>query len=114
MEIVSWALMIVGLTLLLWALLNLALRKTAIMTFNSTTTLVIDGPYRFSRNPIYIAMNIIQPAFAFMFENLWILLLLPPVMVFVRYGVIAREEKYLERKFGDVYLGYKNRVPRWL
>jgi protein-S-isoprenylcysteine O-methyltransferase Ste14 len=48
------------------------------------------------------------------FDSLWLLILLVPFFIVIRYGVVAREEAYLERKFGDVYLAYKSRVGRWL
>jgi len=51
---------------------------------------------------------------AIAFDNLWLLIMLVPFALVVRYGVVAREEAYLERKFGDAYLGYKARVRRWL
>jgi protein-S-isoprenylcysteine O-methyltransferase Ste14 len=79
-----------------------------------TTAIVESGPYRFSRNPIYLAMFIGLVGLAFAFDNLWILIALVPFALVIRYGVVAREEAYLERKFGNRYGGYRSRVRRWL
>ena len=55
-----------------------------------------------------------QTAVAIAFDNFWVLAMLVPFYLVIRFGVVAREEAYLERKFGAVYLGYKSRVRRWL
>jgi protein-S-isoprenylcysteine O-methyltransferase Ste14 len=83
-------------------------------TNKPTTTIVANGPYGVTRNPIYIGMFLGQTGLAIGFDNLWILATLVPFYLVIRYGVIAREEVYLERKFGAVYLGYKSHVRRWL
>jgi hypothetical protein len=79
-----------------------------------TTTIVESGPYRFTRNPIYLGMFLGLIGLAIAFDNLWLLMMLVPFALVIRYGVVAREEAYLERKFGDVYRGYRSRVRRWL
>src|SRR5262249_6758965 len=83
-------------------------------TNRPTTTIVDRGPYRFTRNPIYLAMvlALIGPAIAL--NSLWLLLTLVPFALVIRYGVVAREEAYLQRKFGDDYRRYRARVRRWL
>ena len=83
-------------------------------TTEQTTAIVTHGPYRFTRNPIYLGMFLGQTGFAIGFDNLWILVMPVPFYLVLRYGVVAREEAYLERKFGDVYSDYKSRVRRWL
>ena len=80
----------------------------------STTTIVDTGPYRFTRNPIYLAMVLGLIGLAIAFNTLWLLLVPVPFALVTRYGVIAREEAYLDRKFGDVYRRYRSRVRRWL
>ena len=67
-----------------------------------------------TRNPIYIGMFLGQAGLAIGFDNLWVLVMLMPFYLVIRYGVIAREEVYLDRKFGAVYRVYKSRVRRWL
>jgi protein-S-isoprenylcysteine O-methyltransferase Ste14 len=79
-----------------------------------TTTIVDTGPYRFTRNPIYLGMVLGLIGLAIALNSLWLLLTLVPFVLAIRYGVVAREEAYLERKFGDVYRGYRSRVRRWL
>jgi len=72
------------------------------------------GPYRFTRNPIYLGMFLGLIGLTVALDNLWLLLMLVPFAIVIRYGVVAREEAYLERKFGEVYRGYRSRVRRWL
>ena len=79
-----------------------------------TTTLVFAGPYRFTRNPMYLGMALIYLSFALLFDLPWALALLPVVLLVVQTQVIAREERYLEAKFGDEYRAYRGRVRRWL
>ncbi|MFI5210728.1 MAG: methyltransferase family protein, partial [Gemmatimonadales bacterium] len=69
---------------------------------------------RFSRNPMYVGMTLLYLGIALWANSLWPLLLLPAVLVVMRRGVIAREEAYLERRFGDEYRSYRARVRRWL
>jgi protein-S-isoprenylcysteine O-methyltransferase Ste14 len=87
---------------------------TRVETYKPTTTIVVNGPCRFTRNPIYIGMSRGLIGLAIAFDSWWILAMLALFYLVIRYGVVAREEAYLERKFGDVYLGYKSRVRRWL
>jgi protein-S-isoprenylcysteine O-methyltransferase Ste14 len=87
---------------------------TNIETDRPTETIVTDGPYRWSRNPIYVALVLIYLGVAVLGDSLWVLGLLVPLLVVMRFGVIAREEAYLDRKFGDVYRAYRARVRRWL
>jgi protein-S-isoprenylcysteine O-methyltransferase Ste14 len=77
-------------------------------------TIVENGPYRFTRNPIYLGMFIGLVGLPVAFDTLWLLLMLVPFALVIRFGVVAREEAYLDRKFGDVYRGYRSRVRRWL
>ena len=87
---------------------------TNIPTNRPSTAVVIGGPYRLSRNPIYVSMTMLIGGIGIAFDSAWVLVLLVPVLIVMRYGVIAREEAYLERKFGDEYLRYKRSVRRWL
>jgi protein-S-isoprenylcysteine O-methyltransferase Ste14 len=79
-----------------------------------TTAIVDTGPYRFTRNPIYLGMVLGLIGLAIALNSLWLLLALVPFVLVIRYAVIAREEAYLQRKFGDVYRRYSERVRRWL
>ena len=104
----------VGFVLAIWAMVTIRKAGTRVETNKPTTAIVANGPYRVTRNPIYIGMFLGLAGLAFGFDNLWVLATLVPFYLVIRYGVIAREEAYLERKFGAVYLGYKSRVRRWL
>lgn len=79
-----------------------------------SSALVRAGPYRFTRNPMYVALSIVYAGIAVVNESLWSLLLLPLAIAFIRSNVIGKEEAYLERRFGADYLRYKNEVRRWL
>ncbi len=92
----------------------LARAKTAIDVRKPTTDIVTGGVYKVSRNPIYLSMMLVYLGIAALLDSLWLLLLAPPLLVVLRRGVIEREERYLERKFGEKYLGYKARVRRWI
>ena len=105
---------VLALALAIWAMDTMTRAGTNIPTNRPTTTIVESGPYRFTRNPIYLGMFLGLIGLAIAFDNLWLLLMLMPFALVIRYGVVAREEAYLERKFGDVYTGYKSRVRRWL
>ncbi len=88
--------------------------KTNLEPWKPTTAIVSDGVFRFSRNPIYLAFTLFYLSAAFLFNSLWLLALLVPVLLVMRYSVIAREERYLENKFGTEYSDYKRRVRRWI
>jgi protein-S-isoprenylcysteine O-methyltransferase Ste14 len=79
-----------------------------------TTALVTSGPYRFTRNPLYLTMMLVYMGVGVLFDSLWTLLLLPFVLLLMNRGVIEREEAYLEQKFGAQYRAYKANVRRWL
>ena len=78
------------------------------------TTVVTEGPYRFTRNPMYVGFTLMYVGISALANALPPVLLLPLVLRLMRRGVIEREEAYLEQKFGDVYLEYKVRAPRWI
>lgn len=103
-----------ALALLAWAITTITRAGSNVPTNRPTTTIVETGPYRFTRNPIYLSMMVGLIGLAVAFNSLWLLLMLVPFALVIRYGVIAREEAYLERKFGDVYSRYRARVRRWL
>jgi protein-S-isoprenylcysteine O-methyltransferase Ste14 len=78
------------------------------------TALVRQGPYRYSRNPLYCALLLAYLAFAFMLLNTWFLILFPLFFLIIDRYVIAREEKFLTGRFGAEYLEYRNKVRRWI
>lgn len=78
------------------------------------TALALDGPYRFTRNPMYLGMALVLGGLALIGNALWPLLMVVPAVVVIRTQVIAREERYLEARFGNQYRDFKKRVRRWL
>ncbi len=78
------------------------------------TRIITTGPYRFSRNPSYVSLTMLYLGIAIAADSVWVLAGLIPTLVVMHYGVILREEEYLEAKFGQEYLRYKRSVPRWL
>src|SRR6476620_1246812 len=105
---------VLALALGVWAIVTMTRAGSNVPTNLPTTTIVESGPYRFTRNPIYLGMFLVLTGLAIAFDNLWLLVMLLPFALVIRYGVVAREEAYLERTFGDVYRDYRSRVRRWL
>jgi protein-S-isoprenylcysteine O-methyltransferase Ste14 len=87
---------------------------TAVTPWKEARRLVVSGPYRFSRNPDYVGQALFVGGLALLLATPWVFLALLPALLIVRYGVIAREERYLERRFGEEYRQYCGRVRRWL
>ena len=79
-----------------------------------TTALVVDGIYRRTRNPLYLGMTLVYLGVGVAAGSIWAIVLVVPLLWIINTGVIAREELYLERKFGDAYRAYKARVRRWI
>jgi protein-S-isoprenylcysteine O-methyltransferase Ste14 len=79
-----------------------------------TTTIVRTGPYRFSRNPIYLAFSLLQLGIALRVDSLWLVVTLVPAVALMSFVVVPREERYLEARFPSEYLAYKASVRRWL
>jgi len=79
-----------------------------------TLAIVTDGPFRFTRNPLYLAATGLYLAVTLLANSVWLLALLVPVLVVLDRGVVRREERYLEAKFGEPYRVYRTRVRRWL
>jgi protein-S-isoprenylcysteine O-methyltransferase Ste14 len=105
---------VLALALFAWAITTITRAGSNVPTNMPTTSIVDTGPYRFTRNPIYLGMMLGLVGLAIAFDSLWLLVALVPFFLLIRYGVVAREEAYLERKFGEVYRRYRARVRRWL
>jgi protein-S-isoprenylcysteine O-methyltransferase Ste14 len=88
--------------------------STPVSPMRPTRALVIDGPYRYSRNPDYVGQTLIYAGSAILSNKAWPIVVLPVTLALVKYGVIAREERYLSARFGEAYRRYAGRVPRWL
>jgi protein-S-isoprenylcysteine O-methyltransferase Ste14 len=88
--------------------------QTPVDPYKGTTAIVTDGLFRFSRNPIYVSDLLLYVGLSLALNTWWALALTPALVLIMNVGVIAREEAYLERKFGNDYLRYKQQVRRWL
>lgn len=107
-------LVIGGLAIGFSGLRELRRAETNVVTRKPTTSIVTGGPYRLTRNPIYVGMTLMYTGISALANALWPMLMLPGVLAVMNKGVIEREERYLEGKFGDEYRRYKARVRRWL
>ena len=87
---------------------------TPIRTDRPVPRLVTDGPFRYTRNPGYLGLTMLYAGIAVLRNALWAILLLPLVLYVIQRQVIGREERYLERTFGEEYRAYKAQVRRWL
>lgn len=103
-----------GLLLVYTAFLALRRARTAASPYQASTAIVSSGPFRFSRNPVYLGMTFMYTGIGLWRNSGWVLLCLPPLLMLMHYGVIRREERYLAAKFGEAYLRYQARVRRWL
>ena len=103
-----------GILLALWAVLTFRRAGTRVEPYKPTTAIVTTGPYRLTRNPIYLGMFLGQAGLAVGFDSLWLLVTLVLFFLVIRFGVVAREEAYLARKFPADFARYKARVRRWL
>ena len=92
----------------------LARAKTAVDPRKPSTAIVNFGAFRYTRNPLYISLMLLYLGIASLINSVWLLILVFPLIAVIQIGVIEREERYLERKFGEDYLSYKRKVRRWI
>lgn len=88
--------------------------KTTVVPFETPSTLVTSGPYRFTRNPMYVSLTLIYLGVAGTRNEIWPVVLLPLLLVYINFLVIPVEEKNLRGVFGDAYKEYGAKVGRWL
>ena len=112
--IIAGSLGLIGLALAVTGIRNFARAATPVPTNEPTRALVTTGIHGWTRNPIYLGMFLVYGGIGVAARSPWALILALPLAVTIRYGVVAREEAYLERRFGDAYRDYKARVRRWL
>jgi protein-S-isoprenylcysteine O-methyltransferase Ste14 len=113
-KVLAWVLTFASLALAVSSIGNFRRSRTSIVPVRPATALVIAGPYRFTRNPMYVGMAALTVALALFLDTWWVIALLVPVLLVVRLFVIAPEERYLRRRFGADYVAYMRRVRRWL
>lgn len=110
---VAWVLVVVGIWLSIVGRATFERAGTNVDPTQPATKLVRNGPYRVTRNPMYVGMAFACVALAVASVNGWLLILLPPTWAVMHWGVILREERYLTRKFGAEYEEYRRRVRRY-
>lgn len=103
-----------GLYLMLWGVLSLIRQRTTFNPYAAATRLCVSGPFRFSRNPIYLGDWLLLAGFSLWLTTWWLILFSPLVWAAVCYGVIRYEEEHLTAKFGEEYRRYQAQVRRWL
>jgi len=111
---VATALTVASLALMISSIGNFRRSRTSIVPIRPATALVISGPYRFTRNPMYVSFAVLTVALGIFMGSWWPIVLLIPALIAVRAFVIAPEERYLKRRFGADYVGYTQRVRRWV
>ncbi|TBW06549.1 isoprenylcysteine carboxylmethyltransferase family protein [Azotobacter chroococcum subsp. isscasi] len=110
----GWGLIDAGLVLMLWSALLMLWQRTTVNPYGTPARLLEEGPFRLSRNPIYLADTLVYAGIALLLASLWPWLLLPVLIVFMNRTVIRHEEALLSELFGDAYQAYQSRVRRWI
>jgi protein-S-isoprenylcysteine O-methyltransferase Ste14 len=110
----GWPLLGGGVLLLGWFERAMRQADTPASPYKPVSHIATEGPFRYTRNPGYLSMAMIYAGIATIANALWSILLLPVALLVIQRGVIEREERYLERKFGEEYLRYKEQVRRWI
>lgn len=88
--------------------------RNTVVTMKPASSLQSNGIYNITRNPMYLGLALVYLGLSCLIGNWWNIILLPFLILFVQQYIIKREEKYLERRFGQEYLDYKQKVRRWL
>ena len=114
MRIPGSLLLVIALGLIVWTAVLMSRAGTTPNPTRPTTALLIDGPFRFTRNPMYLANELIVIGVGLAANAPWVILMAIPAALLTRRLVIDKEERYLATKFGAEYLDYKSRVRRWI
>jgi protein-S-isoprenylcysteine O-methyltransferase Ste14 len=114
LRMVGWAEIAIAVALMGWAIATFRHLQTPIIPVRPARTLAEEGPYRLTRNPMYLAFAILYLGITFVWNAFWPLVFLPEALALVYLFAIKREESYLRREFGDAYAAYCSRVRRWL
>ncbi len=114
LEIAGIVLILVGFALMIAGAITFRRAGTNVVPIYPATTVVSWGPYRFTRNPMYLGMTVTYVGVTLSANAVWPLVLLPFALAIMSYAVIAREERYLAAKFGESYGAYKSTARRWL
>src|SRR3954447_10379470 len=113
-RVLGWPLVGGGMALAAWFTRTMHGADTTRRPDKPVSSLVQDGPFRYSRNPGYLSLTMLYAGIAILRNALWAILLLPLALYVIQREVIEREERYLKRTFGEEYLSYKRKVRRWV
>ncbi len=105
---------LVGIGCTAWGRITLVKARTNVSPLKPTTALVTGGPFRFTRNPLYVGVSTLLLGISLLIGTWWGVIVLLPALLVLHYGVVLREERYLEQKFGDSYISFKRSVRRYL
>jgi protein-S-isoprenylcysteine O-methyltransferase Ste14 len=111
---IGGSLILIGLALAAAGVRDFSRAGTPVRSIKPPRALVTTGIHGWTRNPIYLGMFLVYGGIGVAAQSPWTLILTLPLAITIHYGVVAREEAYLERRFGDAYRDYKARVRRWL
>ncbi len=98
----------------IWAFREFERAGTTVEGYKPASTLVTTGPYKYTRNPLYVSMSLMVLGTGLLFDSLWMIILLVPLNIYIHFSFINREENYLREKFGDDYDAYFLSVRRWI
>ena len=108
------ALFVLGVGIAAWGRRTMQAAGTNVNPALPTTAIVASGPFRFSRNPLYLALTLLYLGLTLAFNTWWGIVVLVPVLIIMHRGVVLREERYLKQKFGETYWQYRSKVRRYL
>jgi protein-S-isoprenylcysteine O-methyltransferase Ste14 len=103
-----------GVGVAVWGARTLHVAGTNVSPYHPSTAVVDSGPFRFSRNPLYVGMTLSYTGLTLAINTWWGIIVLIPALLVMHFGVIRREERYLEGKFGESYRRYRSEVRRYL
>jgi len=113
-KLIPATIILLGIAVAIAGIRNFSRVGTPVPGNRPVRAVVTTGVHGWSRNPIYVGMLVLYIGIGIAVRSTWILVLAPFIFIVLRYAVIAREERYLEQRFGDTYCDYKRRVRRWL
>jgi protein-S-isoprenylcysteine O-methyltransferase Ste14 len=114
LRLTGWTLAVLGVALAWWGSETFRRAKTPVYPAFPATRIVTNGPYRFTRNPMYVGLTLLYAGVSLVLNQEWPLLLLPIVLILLHKQVIEREERYLSEAFAEEYGAYRKRVRRWI
>ena len=111
---VGWVLVVVFAVWNGWALWLFGRHRTGLLPGQESTAMIEEGPFRLSRNPLYVGLLVLYVGLALLAPTFWGLVLFPVAVLLLLWGAILPEERFLHERFGAPYDDYRRRVPRWL